>query len=215
MRRVLGLALLAALGGGCVTTDDEKLRAFADDGAFLYQRGAYAEARDTFRAALALQPDDPNLVYDLAQCCDRLGDDAQAEKFYRDCLQRSPGHAEAMHGLVALLARQRRRDEAGKLVDDRLRTAPTSAAAYAEYGWLCRFDRDLPQALSACQHAYELDPQNVRALTELAACYEALNRPDRAVDLYERSLQCQADQPDVARRVSMLKEQGAGRPRPD
>jgi hypothetical protein len=52
-------------------------------------------------------------------------------------------------------------------------------------------------------------------LTELAQCYEAMNRSDRALVLYERSLQYRPEQPEVMRRVSLLKEQGAGRPRPD
>jgi len=215
MRRLGWLALLAALGAGCVSTDDQRLREYTADGVLLYQQGAYDGARQTFEAALAMRPGDANLTYDLAQCHDRLGDAARAEELYRQCLQSSPDHAEAMHALTALLVRTNRRPEAGRLVDDWMRRSPNSAAAYAEYGWLCRRDRDLPQALSACQHAYELDSHDVRALAELAQCYEAMNRPDRALTLYERSLQYQPEQPEVMQRVSRLKEQGAGRPHPD
>jgi tetratricopeptide (TPR) repeat protein len=215
MRRLGWLALLAAVGPGCVSTDDERLHEYTADGVLLYQNGVYDGARQTFEAALAMKPGDANLTFNLGRCYDRLGDGAKAEESYRQCLQRSADHADAMHSLTALLVRENRRAEADRLVDDWVRRSPNSAAAYAEFGWLCRRDRDLPQALAACQHAYELDSHNVRALSELAQCYEAMNRPDRALTLYERSLQYQPEQPEVVRRVSLLKEQGAGRPHPD
>ena len=82
----------------------------------------------------------------------------------RNATSQSPSHADCIHALDALLVRQQRRSEAGQLVDDWLRREPRSASAYAEYGWVCACDKDYPRALSACQHAYELDPHDVHAL---------------------------------------------------
>ena len=73
----------------------------------------------------------------------------------------------------------------------------------------------MPRAQSRLQQALAIDHNDVRALTEMALVYEALNRPDRAVVLYERSLELNPRQPDVVQRVSFLKSQGAGRPRRD
>ena len=49
---------------------------------------------------------------------------------------------------------------------------------------------------------------DVRALTEMALVYEALNRPDRALSLYNRSLEINPRQPDVIKHVSLLKDKG-------
>ena len=114
---VAGLAVLAA---GCAAPGGvtERVRDYNEDGVHLYQQGSYAGARDTFRAALALQPGDPNLLYNLAQCHDRLGQAAQAEQLYQDCLRSAPNHPECRHALTLLLVNSGRRGEAARMVDD-------------------------------------------------------------------------------------------------
>ncbi len=215
MRRRVWVALLASVVAGCVSTDDQRLRDYDDDGILLFRRGAYGDAREEFQAALTLKPADANLLYNLGQCYDRLGQTDQAEKTYRDCLRQAPGHADCMHALTAFLVRQQRRGEADQLVGDWIRREPKSAAPYAEYGWLCAQDKDYPRALSACQHAYELDPHDVHALNQLGRLYEVMNRKDRALAMYERSLEYQPKQEEVGVLVSRLKADGVHEPHPD
>ena len=120
-----------------------------------------------------------------------------------------------MHALTAFLVRQKRRGEADQLVVDWIRREPKSAAAYAEYGWLCARDKDYPKALAVCQHAYELDPHDVHALNELGRLYEVMNRKDRALAMYERSLEYQPNQQEVGVLVGRLKADGVREPHPD
>ena len=77
--------------------------------------------------------------------------------------------------------------------------------------WI-RIIRELSPPASALT---ELDPHDVHALNELGQLYEAINRQDRALDMYERSLEFQPHQADVGVRVSRLKAQGVGLPHPD
>ena len=211
---VAGLAVLAA---GCVAPNPiaERVRDYNEDGVHLYQQGSYAGARDTFRAALALQPADPNLLYNLAQCYDRLGQTAQAEQVYQDCLRRAPNHPECRHALTLLLVNSGRRADAARMVDDWLAREPKLAAPYAEDGWLRAQSGDLLNARGRFQQALERDADNTFALTELARLYETLHRPDRAVVLYERALEVNPNQPDVYQRVSLLRSKDVGRPHPD
>ena len=210
---VAGLALGVA---ACATSPvAERVRDYNEDGLHLYECGSYADARDSFQAALALQPEDPNLIFNLAQCYDRLGQPTRAEQLYRDCLRHSPEHAECRHALGVLLVRAGRRPEAVRMAEDWLRAEPNRADAYAEDGWLRAQEGDLINARGRFQQALALDPHNNRALTELARIYEAMHRPDRAVVLYEQALEVNPRQPEVARRVSLLRAQGVGRPHPD
>jgi len=209
---LLGLVLCLA---GCASPVQERVRDYNEDGVSLFQRGDYLAACDSFRAAQALQPEDPALYYNIGQCYDRLGDGAKAERFYNECLARAPGHAECRHALASLLVRVGRRDEAVRMVQDWLAREPKCAAAYAEDGWLWYQAGDLPRAQTRLQQALQLDPHEPRALIELARVYEALRRPDRAADLYERVLAKDPNQWEVAKRLNTLRAQGARAPLPD
>jgi tetratricopeptide (TPR) repeat protein len=209
---VVGLTFLVV---GCTETVQERVRVYNEDGVQLYKAGSYAQARETFQAALALKPGDCNLAFNIGQCYEHLGQLDKAEQAYRQCLQLAPEHEECRHALVVLLWQQNRRPETVKLVEDFLARHPKLAAAYAEQGWLWHQLGDLTRAQARLVQALEFDPHNNLALTELAQIYETKNRADRAVYLYEQALTYHPNQPDVINRLTALKAQGAGRPKPD
>lgn len=215
MRWWAGYVLLLLTVAGCAAPSQEKVRAFTDDGLHLYTHGDYRDAKESFQAALALQPGDVNLLYDLGQCYDRLGDDVLAERTYNECLQRSPNHTECRHALLALMVREGRWAEATDSVHAWLQREPKLATPIAEDAWLWRQYGDLPKAQARVQEALAVDPHDNRALLEEAQIFEVKQRPDRAVYLYELALQYHPDQPDVVQRVQTLREQGATRPKPD
>jgi protein O-GlcNAc transferase len=215
MRRACcGVWLLSCLAG-CVPSTLDRVREYNEDGVYLFERGDYRSARESFQAALTLTPDDPALLCNVAQCYDRAGDATNAERSYRECLRLAPNHIECRHALDGMLVRIGRRDEAARLIQEWLAREPRLAAAYAEDGWLLHQGGDLPGAQARLQQALALDPHDTRALVELARVYEAMRRPDRAADLYERALQQNPHQEEVARRLQLLRAQGAGRPQPE
>src|SRR5262249_18680673 len=163
------------------------LREYNEDGVRLFQRGAFSEARDSFQAALTLKPDDSNLLYDVGQCYDHLGNTAKAQQFYEQCLQRVPNHVECHHALCVMLWNSGQQGEATRRAEDWLTREPKLAAAHAEHAYVLRRAGDLTRAQSRLQQAYALDANDVRTLTEMALVYEALNRPDRALVLYQRA----------------------------
>jgi Tfp pilus assembly protein PilF len=201
--------------GACAPTAQERVHDYNEDGVYLYQHGSYGPARDCFQAALALQPADADLLYNLGQCHDRLGQPGKAERCYQECLDRAPDHGECRHALAVLLVRQGRKADAAAMLQDWLKRAPNLSGPYVEDGWLRLQDGDLINARSRFQQALEHDPRDNRALTELARLYETLQRPDRALALYERALETNPRQPEIIQRVSLLRSQGASRPLPD
>jgi tetratricopeptide (TPR) repeat protein len=210
---VAGLALLI---GGCVLTgEQERIRDYNEDGVFLFQRGDYAGARDSFQAATALKPEDPAIMYNLGECYEHLGNLPKAECYYRECLQRQPKNNSARHALVAVMIRTGRKSDAGTLVDLWLKEEPVSGDAYAEDGWLLHHTGDLPRAQARLHQALEVDPHNRLALAELALIYEGMQRPDRAVVLYERILEDNPQDRDITNRVNILLAKAPGRPHPD
>jgi len=208
----LGLVLLAAVG--CATTAQRETRELTDDGVRLFRAGRYKDARETFEAALARSPGEPNLLYNLGRCHERSGNVVRAEKVYQECLFRAPDHPECRHAVAELMVRQNRQPEAQRMVEDWLARSPRCAAAYAEHGWLLRQTGDLPRAHARFQQALEIDAEDRRALVELAALFEQQRQPERALVLYERADRAHPNHPDVKPRLEALLTAGTARPRP-
>jgi Tfp pilus assembly protein PilF len=199
---------------GCGPSVAEEVRKYNDLGVHLFQQGDYAGSRESFQVGLTFQPENAGLLYNIGECYDHLGNTAKAEEFYNQCLQRDANHARCRHSLAVLLVKTNRRKQAVYMVEDWLRREPKRPDPYSEDGWLWHQAGDLPQAQARLQQALDVDPHNVRALTELALVYEDLGIPERAIVLYERVLDVDPRQPDVARRLDALKAKGTKRPTP-
>ena len=75
--------------------DIGRRRQINEDGVLLFSKGNYSQALENFDYALTLNAQDPILLYNMAQCYDRLGNAKLAEQYYSSCLQREPKHADA------------------------------------------------------------------------------------------------------------------------
>ena len=209
----LALAAALCLAAGCALPQGEdRAQLFNEDGIHLFANGDYQNALESFDLALTLRPQDPGLLYNVAQCYDRLGDVRKAEVHYGYCLVQDPKHADARLALVELCYRTGRRDQAGRLVADYLKDNPTQADALVLDARRLREERALPQAQGRLQQALDHEPQNRRALTELAVIYEDMKMPERAYVLYERVLAREPGQAEIKRRVELLQTKGVRRP---
>src|SRR5262245_48608114 len=128
--RCVSLGFVILMLGGCASTADERWRLFNDDGVEQFAKGNFADALDSFDYALTMHPNDPVLIYNNAQCYDRLGNVKRAEELYQYCLQRDPKHGDARLALVSLKYRTNRVAEANQQIQDWLRQEPTLADPY-------------------------------------------------------------------------------------
>lgn len=215
VRKIGWLTVLAFAGCVSFTAVDDRVLILNEDGLKMFAQGSYRDARESFEAALELSPHDADLVFNLGQCQDRLGNYAQAEQYYVQCLQLAAGHVEARYALGSLYYRTNRRPLCVRLTEEWLIEQPKLADPYALDGWRLRQEQDHPAAQGRLQQALALDPQNVHALVEMAILYEAMGRPDRSLALYERALARNPRQPEIALRAQELKASNVGRPLPD
>jgi tetratricopeptide (TPR) repeat protein len=207
--------LVVLLVMGCETEQHERFRDFNAQGVHLYQLGHYQEAREHFEVAVALEPQDANVQYNLGQCCDRLGQADRAETYYKQCLQGATNHAECRHALAVLLYRGGRRAEADAMIEGWLIAQPELSAAYALDGWRLRRCGDFDHAIGRFQQALHYDARNVHAMIELGQIYEEQDHIDYALAMYKRALGAQPQQPELQQRVDQLRAKGVGPPRPD
>jgi tetratricopeptide (TPR) repeat protein len=213
--RLLLFAALIIGSAGCVSTNDERWRLINEDGVQQFAKGNYRDALDSFDYALTLHAQDPVLIYNAAQCYDRLGDFKKAEELYAYCLQRDAKHGDARLALVSVKYRTNRVAEANQLIQVWLQQDPQSADGYVADAWRLRQEKAYPQANVRLQEALSLEPRNRRALTELAILYELQGMPDRSRVLYEWILQREPQQIEIAERLEQLKAKGVQRPLPN
>jgi tetratricopeptide (TPR) repeat protein len=216
MHRIVAPLLLTALG--CVTPAMEMERARARhtaDGQRAFRQGGYPEAREHFNAALKLRPDDPDLLYNLGRCAEAERKQAEAEELFKRVIDRDPGHAPARRSRTKLLLATGRRADAEREAKDWLTARPGDAGPYVEEGWLLLQAGDVDRARGRFQQALDRDPRDARAMVELGRIYERLDHPDRAAELYRRSLAINRDQPEIRERLSALEKAGFKAARPD
>jgi len=208
-------ALLVCLAGCTATFDgEERWRIFNDEGVKLFSRREYREALDNFDYALVLHSQDPILMFNIAQCYDRLGDVTRAEQYYAGCLQHDPKHADARLALLELRFRAGKMDEANRMIQDWLKEDPTSADPIVADAWRLRRAKNIPLAQARLEEALAVDMNNRRALTEMAILLEIQGMPDRAFVLYERILERDPKQDAIRARLDELKAKGVKRPLP-
>jgi Tfp pilus assembly protein PilF len=216
MRRVGSIAVLALLVSACAPTMSERVRDYNDAGLQRFQQGQYYRAREDFQAALNLQPNNFDLLYNIAQCEDHLGQAERAEQTYRLCLQQDANSAKVRHALTMLLVQRGRVGEAQQMVRDWLAREPKLSAAYAEDGWLYEQEGDPIRAIERYQQALYFDPHNTLALIELGRIYEEkLNLPDIALKVYQTALDYEPRQAELVKRVNRLRSRGVGPPHPE
>lgn len=210
-----GITLIAvALLAGCNATHEHKVQLLNEDGRFLFSKGDFKNARDSFEMAVELQPNDPVLLYNLASCCDRMGETSKAEMFYIQCLLRNRDHTEARFGLGRLYFRQGRKEDFDRLLAEWYELQPREPYPYVLDGWRLRQEKAFPESQVKFQQALALEPHHPKALTELGVWFEQMELPAYAMAMYERSLDRQPDQPEVRERLDVLRSKNVGPPLP-
>jgi tetratricopeptide (TPR) repeat protein len=134
-----------------VCTPELRATALARRGAALARLHRFEAAERAFRAALALDPDEPFALRGLGSSLIRAGDGSALEDHCRDCMTRLGAVAWLLSHLAVALAFQGRSDALQELLDyDRLLDV-VDIQPPAEYGGLAAFNGVLAEALE--EHA--------------------------------------------------------------
>ncbi len=137
------------------------------------------------------------------------GNNAAAEKLYREVIALEPRFDQAHYELGLLLAEdQKRLPEAAKQLGEATKLAPLNARAFYNYGIALQQLGDTVKAEEALYKAYQLEPTSTEYLYALAilyaqtqdwknalACAEKLVAMDRQYERFYRQLMQQSQQP--------------------
>lgn len=158
----------------------ERTQLLIGESQLLREAGRNADAHAALTAALAQQPDQPELLYEVALLAEKLGRVDELESRLRRLLEIKPDHAHAMNALGFSLAdRNLRLDEARTLIERALELAPNDPFILDSKGWVLFRQGQSQAALDVLNQAY-----GIRADPEIAAhigeVLWALGRRDEA-----------------------------------
>jgi tetratricopeptide (TPR) repeat protein len=216
---IWGLTVLAACSGCKLAADGKNLA-----GVRAYQQGQYDVAMQSFQKAVATDPTNADAYYNMAATMHRVGaakNDpnalSQAETLYNQCLDRSPDHPDCHRGLAVLLTETGRSDRAFNLLKTWSARSPRHPEAHIELARLYEEFGNLEPAKLELTEALQVDPHNARAWNALARLREQSGDYVQALANYQRSLEVNRFQPEVAERVAALNRSissGAGPAQP-
>ena len=157
----------------------------------------YAEAVKHFTEAEVIakagEPDSLTYLFyfQFGAALERSGDAAEAEKYFRKCLDLSPRFAEAMNYLGYMWAeRGRNLDEARKLIEKAVELEPDNSAFLDSMGWVLFKLHQPREALGwlqkAVEHSKEPDPTLYDHLGDIHA---GLNQFEKACEAWRKSVE--------------------------
>jgi len=208
MSVVISSLLCLTLAGGCGSFAAQGRNS---EGVRLFQQAEYHRALEHFQDAIHNDPDDADGYYNLAASYHRIGALENrpshlktAEHYYNQCLDRDDDHQECYRALAVLLAEQGRTDEAFRLIEGWVDKRPNSSGARIELARLCQEHNCPADAKNHLIDALKLAPDNPRALAALGKIREDMGDEAQALKDYQRSLECDRFQHQVAGRVAAL-----------
>jgi tetratricopeptide (TPR) repeat protein len=149
-------------------------------GAVEMVKGKYAEARDAFRAALAIDPQLDAAYVGLAQTYARQANDLEAIHVLEDAREKLPNHYLLEYYIGMLASRLGREQEATVALEQAAKLQPQSADPFFEIGKLYESRQDWVQARQALEHVVDLNPQFAPAHYQLSRIYAHLGLNSKA-----------------------------------
>jgi Tfp pilus assembly protein PilF len=195
------VALLCWLGSGCNSMSGQLNN---QAGMWNYEQGKYVAAGAAFRRAAADDPRNPAFVHNLACAMKRQGELSLAERTYGQAIALDPTYQPAYHSLARLMVEEGRQAEATQLISTWAAGQPRHAGAQIEMAWIQRLNGDRLGAERSLFRALAIEPNHPIATAQLGQLYQEKGQTDRAIAMYERSLQARWMQPQVRERLIAL-----------
>jgi tetratricopeptide (TPR) repeat protein len=166
----------------------------------LHRSGRLREAEQIYRAVLAGDTGDAQVLYLLGAACYGLGKSSEAALFLERAVQNDPNHAEARHHLGVVYMQQGRLDDAVAQLQEAWRLSPQAAqtvqhlrqalaARHDAAGMALLRKNRLNEAEAQFREALAVDPTCVAAQGNLGNVLKNLGLLDAAEGCYRRVLE--------------------------
>jgi uncharacterized protein (TIGR02466 family) len=148
----------------------------------------FAEAVASYRQALKLQPNTPDLWFNLGIALTQINQLNEAAEAYRQATRVNPQFFEAHGNLGTILQRQGKLDEAIASYEAGLKINPQDARGFFNLGTVLRDKGQLGDAVNAYQQALKLFSNYTDAHNNLGETLRDMGDMDAAVKSYQAAL---------------------------
>jgi Flp pilus assembly protein TadD len=174
-------------------TIEERVQVRQAEAQLLRDAGDNARAYAVLAEALAAQPDQPDLLYDLAMVAEKLGRIDEAEARLKRLLEITPNSAHALNALgYTLVDRTSRTAEGLALIERALKLAPDDPFILDSMGWALFRMGKADEAESYLRRAYEERPDPEIA-AHLGEVLWMKGERERARELWDAQLKANPD----------------------
>ncbi|MFW6198516.1 MAG: tetratricopeptide repeat protein [Acidobacteriota bacterium] len=160
--------------------------------------GDHVAAARTYLRAMALSPDDPELLMGLGEIRETTGDFAAANDLYQRVIELTDGAAAAHRRAGAVQMQMRNHGRAATHFERYLEDFPEDVQTLHLLGLAHYFDQDLDAAVDALERALELQPEFIPAVYGLGVVLS--DRPaehDRALGLLRRAVEAEWEETEA------------------
>ncbi|MEQ1598276.1 MAG: tetratricopeptide repeat protein [Methylotenera sp.] len=155
----------------------------------------YAEAVVSYKTALKLQPNTPDLLFNLGIALTNINQLDEAETAYRQAIQLNPNFFEAHGNLGTVLQRQGKLKQAIACYQKGLKINPQDARGHFNLGTAQRDEGSLAEAIESYQKAITLFPNYTDAYNNLGETLRDRGDMDDAVKSYQATLKLNPNHP--------------------
>ena len=211
---VLLLLLLSA--GGCSSWGGKINNT---EGVNYYARGEYDQALTAFQTASRLNPEDPEIYYNIAstyqQQALRYQDPSlltQAETNYRICLQKNPTRETTVccyRGLATVLNQRKDEKQAMKVLQEWEEKEPNAVEPKLEIAYLLEAQGKNQEAADALTKIKDWAPNDYRAFYKLGLVEEKLGKTDAALEDLRAAARLNPSNQDITNKITQLESKGS------
>ncbi|MBT5047788.1 MAG: tetratricopeptide repeat protein [Rhodospirillaceae bacterium] len=154
-----------------------------------YRTGGYKRVKEIIGQALKFNPNNPDLLYDVALYDDEEGRKDAANRQFRTILKHSPDHLATLMVLAKNLAQSpATAKEAREYIGRAMQLQPDNPHITLEYGWILHLGGDHSAALSVLEGVQKQHRKNPLYFYRLAKIHKSRNRSGAASDAARKAL---------------------------
>ena len=193
MQKTLVLTVLAAMSLA------------ASRGTDLYEANQFADAEGALREEVSAEPKDAKAWQALGMTLLRLNKINEAQEALRKSATLNPDAAEAPLGLAEAAAHEKNFDEANLYAHEASKIDKDSAQLMYVRGVIKAGQRDFKGAVKDFEDAVAKDDRNAYAYYFAGLSYNALKRPDKMIDNFQKFMKLASKAPEADRVQSILR----------
>ncbi|MDF3011567.1 MAG: hypothetical protein K0S03_2363, partial [Burkholderiales bacterium] len=184
---------------------DEQVQLLVAEAQLLRDANRHGDAFDLLGEALAKEPEQPELLYDLALTAEKLERYDLLESHLRKLIQVKPDHAHAYNALgYSFAERNTRLPEARKLIEKALELAPEDYFILDSLGWVQYREGDLKGASETLRRAYGGRP-DAEIGAHLGEVLWQLGERDEADRVWQESLKSAPENETLRKTIKRLR----------